>query len=104
MDHILTSWGQRFLRRWIFSCRLLLALNRATVPNRGTVIQIVMITYTTSKTKEDLEQILALQKQNLAAGLTIEQITSQGFVTVSHSFQDLHKMNEVEAHVIARDN
>ena len=63
-----------------------------------------MITYTTSTTDKDLEQILELQKQNLAAGLTAEQIASQGFVTVSHSFADLKKMNGIEAHVIARDN
>ncbi|WP_166437139.1 GNAT family N-acetyltransferase [Niastella caeni] len=63
-----------------------------------------MIEFTTTKTNKDLEQILELQKQNLAAGLTGEQITSQGFVTVSHSFQDLLKMNDIEAHVIAKDN
>lgn len=62
-----------------------------------------MITYTAATTDNDLEQILALQKQNLAAGLTAEQIASQGFVTVSHSFNDLHKMNDIEAHVIAKD-
>jgi L-amino acid N-acyltransferase YncA len=64
----------------------------------------IMITYTTSKTKEELEQILALQQQNLAVGLTAEEIAAQGFVTVSHSFDDLYKMNELEAHVIAKDN
>jgi len=63
-----------------------------------------MIRYTTSKASNDLEQILELQKQNLAAGLTGEQIASQGFVTVSHSFQDLHTMNGIEEHVIAKDN
>ena len=63
-----------------------------------------MITYTTSTTDKDLEQILQLQKQNLAANLTAEQIASQGFVTVSHRFEDLKKMNGIEAHVIARDN
>ena len=63
-----------------------------------------MITYTTSKTKDELEQILVLQKQNLAVGLTASEIAAQGFVTVSHSFDDLYKMNELEAHVIAKDN
>lgn len=63
-----------------------------------------MITYTTSTTGKDLEQILQLQKQNLAAGLTAEQIASQGFVTVMHTLADLEKMNEIEAHVIAKDN
>ncbi|WP_242696543.1 GNAT family N-acetyltransferase [Longitalea luteola] len=63
-----------------------------------------MITYTTSKTTSDLQQILALQKQNLAAGLSAADIASQGFVTVSHSYEDLHKMNEIEAHMIAKEN
>jgi len=65
---------------------------------------VIMITYTTSKTQEELEQILALQKQNLAVRLTVEEITAQGFVTVSHRYEDLYKMNEREAHVIAKDN
>jgi predicted GNAT superfamily acetyltransferase len=63
-----------------------------------------MIIYSTVTTDDELEQILALQKQNLAVGLTAEQIAAQGFVTVSHSFQDLKKMNAIEAHVIAKDN
>jgi hypothetical protein len=63
-----------------------------------------MVIYTTSTTDKDLEQILQLQKQNLRAGLTAEQIATQGFVTVSHSFEDLQKMNAIEPHVIARDN
>ena len=37
-------------------------------------------------------------------GLTADEIAAQGFVTVSHSFDDLNKMNELEAHVIAKDN
>ncbi|WP_240347928.1 GNAT family N-acetyltransferase [Longitalea arenae] len=63
-----------------------------------------MIIYTTSKTGSDLEQILALQQQNLVAGLSADQIASQGFVTVSHRYEDLQKMNEIESHVIAKDN
>lgn len=63
-----------------------------------------MITYTTVKSDEELKQILELQQRNLAVGLTPEQIVSQGFVTVAHSFQDLYTMNEIEAHVIAKDN
>lgn len=63
-----------------------------------------MITYTTVKSDKEIEQILLLQKQNLAAGLTKEQISSQGFVTVSHRFEDLKKMNDIEQHVIGKDN
>jgi len=60
--------------------------------------------YTTAKTENDLYQILELQKQNLAAQLSPKQMNSQGFVTVSHSFEVLKKMNDIEAHVIAKDN
>ncbi|HUP14415.1 MAG TPA: GNAT family N-acetyltransferase [Niastella sp.] len=63
-----------------------------------------MIEYTTARTDDDLQQILALQKQNLVGGLTKEQINAQGFVTVSHRFEDLKKMNEIEQHVICKDN
>lgn len=63
-----------------------------------------MITYKTSTTDIDLQQILQLQQQNLAAGLTAEQIASQGFVTVMHAFEDLKKLNDIEAHVIAKDD
>ncbi len=63
-----------------------------------------MITYTRATTDNDLQQILVLQKQNLAAGLSAEQIDKQGFVTVSHSFEDLKKMNDIEAHVIAKED
>ncbi len=63
-----------------------------------------MIEYSIAKTDNDLQQILALQKQNLAAGLSAEQINAQGFVTVSHSFEDLKKMNDIEAHVIAKED
>ncbi len=61
-----------------------------------------MISYTTSKTEQDLLQILALQKNNLQASLSSEQIASQGFVTVSHSLADLRNMNNIEPHIIAR--
>lgn len=63
-----------------------------------------MITYTTSKTEKDLLQILELQKNNLQAVLTSEQISTQGFVTVSHSFADLQKMNAIEESIVAKDN
>lgn len=63
-----------------------------------------MIVYTTSKTDKDLLQILELQKNNLPAGLTSEQIAAEGFVTVSHSFGDLQKMNSIEESIIAKDD
>ena len=63
-----------------------------------------MIVYTTANSKDDLEGILHLQKRNLAAGLTRDEIQSQGFVTVDHSYEQLKALNDHEKHVIAKDN
>ncbi|MDX5422223.1 MAG: GNAT family N-acetyltransferase [Hymenobacteraceae bacterium] len=62
-----------------------------------------MIAYTTSNTKEDLLGILALQKVNTPEALTNEQIKSQGFVTVRHSYDELKQLNDIEKHIIAKD-
>jgi ribosomal protein S18 acetylase RimI-like enzyme len=63
-----------------------------------------MILYTTANSRNDLEGILNLQKRNLAPGLTKDEIQTQGFVTVDHSFEQLEVLNEHEKHVIAKDN
>ena len=63
-----------------------------------------MIVYTTAKTNEDIHGILELQKKNLPQNLTSEQKTTQGFVTVIHSFDTLKKMNDIEQSVIAKDD
>jgi len=63
-----------------------------------------MILYTTANSKNDLEGILNLQKRNLARGLTKDEIQTQGFVTVDHSFEQLEMLNNYEKHVIAKDN
>ncbi len=62
-----------------------------------------MITYTTSKTDDELRGILNLQKRNLALNLAQEEVLSQGFVTVSHSFEDLRQLHDIEPHLIAKD-
>jgi GNAT superfamily N-acetyltransferase len=62
-----------------------------------------MIKYTTATYDQDLSGILELQKRNLVSNLTKDEISSQGFVTVSHSFQDIQKMNLIEPHVIAKE-
>jgi ribosomal protein S18 acetylase RimI-like enzyme len=62
-----------------------------------------MITYTTSKTENELLGILELQKKNLPTNLTEEEIFREGFVTVVHNFDALKKMNDIEQHVIAKD-
>ena len=63
-----------------------------------------MITYTTSTTETELSEILQLQKVNLPKNLTESEMLSQGFVTVSHSFDDLKKLNNYEQHLIIKDN
>ncbi len=60
--------------------------------------------FTIAQTDQDLVQILALQKQNLAQTLSPDEITREGFVTVAHSFEDLKKMNSYEQSVIAMKN
>jgi hypothetical protein len=62
-----------------------------------------MITYTTSTTPSDLNGILHLQKINLPAALTHEDIQNQGFVTVNHTPEQLKKLNDIEQHIIAKD-
>jgi len=63
-----------------------------------------MITYSTSKTEKDLLGILALQKINLPINLSAEEITKEGFVTISHSFEELKKMNAIEQHIVAKED
>jgi len=62
-----------------------------------------MIIYTTAQSENDLHGILNLQKANLRINLSEAEINSQGFVTVVHSFSDLKKLNDIEAHVIAKE-
>ena len=62
-----------------------------------------MINYTTANTRSDLEGILLLQNVNLALSLTREEIQSQGFVTVNHTYDQLKKLNDYEKHIIAKD-
>ncbi|MEP6926071.1 MAG: GNAT family N-acetyltransferase [Ginsengibacter sp.] len=63
-----------------------------------------MIIYTTVTTDDEILQIIELQKRNLPQNLTNEQINTQGFVTVIHSFDTLKKMNIMEQSIIAKDN
>ena len=62
-----------------------------------------MITYTTSKTQEELSGIIDLQKNNLPQSLTKGDMQSQGFVTVSHTLDDLKKMATYEQNLIIKD-
>tara|TARA_R110000868_G_scaffold124959_2_gene330037 strand:+ start:7499 stop:8035 length:537 start_codon:yes stop_codon:yes gene_type:complete len=60
------------------------------------------ITYTTAKTSEELEQIIALQQANLFKNVSEEEKLVEGFVTIEHSFDIINQMNAVCAHTIAK--
>ena len=62
-----------------------------------------MLIFVKATSASDLEGILFLQKKNLAQGLSTEEIQSQGFVTVNHSFEQLKGLNDIEQHVVAKD-
>lgn len=53
---------------------------------------------------EDLKAIHTLQKRNLAKNISVEEIKSQGFVTVDHELGLLERMNKPFPHIIARLN
>lgn len=63
-----------------------------------------MITYTTSKTDEELMQILTLQRRNLEENLEYKEKIDQGFVTLKHSLEILQRMNNNCPHTIAKHN
>jgi predicted GNAT superfamily acetyltransferase len=63
-----------------------------------------MIAYTQSILLPDLKGILSLQKNNLASGLSVDEIQSQGFVTVNHTYELLKDLNDREKHIIAKDD
>ncbi|WP_316805895.1 GNAT family N-acetyltransferase [Pedobacter agri] len=62
-----------------------------------------MIKILTSTSTEDLEGIITLQQKNLKAGLFPEEIKEQGFVTVSHTLDDLQKMHQHVPNIIIKD-
>lgn len=58
---------------------------------------------TTVQSEADVRGILALQQRNLKKNLTPEQIETQGFVTVEHSYPVLKAMNDAQPSIIAKD-
>ncbi len=60
------------------------------------------IIYTTVSNDNELLQILELQKANLPSVLSETELEVEGFVTVVHSLDLLHRMNERCAHVLAK--
>ncbi len=61
------------------------------------------VRYARSQSRDELEQILGLQKQNSLTFLSPEEKEKEGFVTVSHTFQLLKRMNDVCPHIIVKD-
>ena len=53
---------------------------------------------------EDLWGILTLQKRNLTAALDDEEIQSQGFVTVDHSFEQLSEFQALEKQIVCKED
>ncbi len=60
------------------------------------------ITYTTAKTTNDLNKVLALQQANLYKNVSEEEKQGEGFVTIEHNYAILKAMNDVCAHTIAK--
>ncbi len=63
-----------------------------------------MIEYTTSRSSKELKGILELQKKNLRASLSKEEAARQGFVFLKHNLKTLEKFNNIDEHVIAKEN
>lgn len=63
-----------------------------------------LMTWWVSPVKEprELEQILDLQRQNLAPRLTAEAARSQGFVTAEHDLETLERMHALAPSIVAR--
>lgn len=62
-----------------------------------------MITYHRATSMTELQQILALQKKNLPIAISEETQISEGYVTIDHDFDMLHRMNEACPHIIAKE-
>ena len=61
-----------------------------------------MVTYKRATEASELKQILELQQRNLYANVSEEEQHNEGFLTVSHSFELLKKMNGICPHIIAK--
>jgi hypothetical protein len=54
--------------------------------------------------KEELQQILLLQQENLLANISEEERKAQGFVTMHHDLVVLEQMHSLSPSVIIKDN
>jgi len=62
------------------------------------------ITISFSKDPEDIQAILDLQFKNLRINLSPEEISSQGFVFVRHTYESLKAICDTEPAVVAKVN
>lgn len=63
-----------------------------------------MITFETTDKKEDLQEILNLQKANLKKNLSKEEAEMDGFVTVDHDWETLIALTNIEPHAVAKES
>ncbi|EMR01862.1 GNAT family N-acetyltransferase [Cesiribacter andamanensis] len=62
-----------------------------------------MIRYQLARTRQELQQVLALQQQNLPSVLPDDALASQGFVTVAHPLPLLQQMNAAAPAILAKE-
>ncbi len=61
------------------------------------------VEYTRASHREELQEILVLQKKNLPFQRSKNELEKEGFVTISHTLDLLKAMNEICPHIIAKD-
>lgn len=61
------------------------------------------LTFSTSASENDLQKIIELQKKSLHYNITAEERSDQGFLMASHRLEDLKRMNDIEPHIICKD-
>lgn len=62
-----------------------------------------MIEYSIVQTEEELEGISQLLQDNLGSKLSVEEKSTEGFLTVVYTLDDLKRMHATEASIIAKD-
>jgi len=62
------------------------------------------VVYKRVESDEELHQILELQHINVKQSLSLNEIKSEGFVSVKHRFDVLKRMNNACPHIIATHN
>lgn len=60
------------------------------------------LTFSKVESKAELEGILALQSSNLREQLSPAEASTEGFLTVAHTLEILHQMNEQEPHLVVK--